>query len=66
MSVGHKKPTVQARPIFRLGASVLAILMIGMGLLALFTGHSSSYKFGGAALGFGIIFLVVAIRGRLF
>jgi len=40
--------------------------MIGLGLLALFTGPASSYKFGGAAFGFGIIFLVVAVRGRLF
>lgn len=52
------------RGVFRIVAGVLGALFIAMGILVIYNGHQGSAKTGAAMLGFGAIFLVVAIRGR--
>ena len=61
------------RLLFRILAFFLSVLMIGMGSLALIdkiTSYpiefDSTFKIGIAGLVWGIVLLIVAIRGRLF
>ena len=63
----------KGRPIFRILSFILSVVFIPIGLLALkekFGSHpvefDSTFKFGIAALGWGIIFLIIGIRGRIF
>jgi hypothetical protein len=63
----------KARPILRIFSFLLASVFILAGSLALkerlFSDsieYDSTFKFGVAALGWGIVLLIVAIRGRLF
>ncbi|PIE69736.1 MAG: hypothetical protein CSA21_00850 [Deltaproteobacteria bacterium] len=63
----------KSRPVFRMVAFLLSLVSIPMGILALVEKFGSdpiefdsTFKFGIAALGWGIIFLIIAIRGRIF
>jgi len=63
----------KARLKYRILSFILSVVFLIMGFLAIIekTGegqikYDSTFKFGVAAVGWGVIFLVVAIRGRLF
>ena len=62
----------KARPVFRVLSALLAAGVLPMGLMALaaaFSHHGAAFnsriKVGSAAIIAGVIFLTVAIRGRL-
>ncbi len=67
------KQKAKYRSVFRGLAIILSIIFIPIGVLALkeklaadAIQFDSTFKFGIAALGWGIICLIVGIRGRLF
>lgn len=63
----------KSMPVLRVLSFLLSVIFIPMGVLALKEKigaepieFDSTFKFGIAALGWGIIFLIIGIRGKIF